>query len=32
MYVMDLQELVQVGAIGLLEAAKGYDPTKGVPF
>ncbi len=32
MSVMDLQELVQVGAIGLLEAAKGYDPTKGVPF
>lgn len=32
MSVMDLQELIQVGSIGLLEAAKGYDPTKGVPF
>jgi RNA polymerase sigma factor for flagellar operon FliA len=32
MSVMDLQELIQVGVIGLLEAAKSYDPTKGVPF
>jgi RNA polymerase sigma factor for flagellar operon FliA len=32
MSVMDLQELIQVGVIGLLEAAKSYDATKGVPF
>lgn len=32
MSFMDLQELIQVGVIGLLEAAKSFDPTKGVPF
>jgi RNA polymerase sigma factor for flagellar operon FliA len=29
---MDLDELIQVGMIGLLEAARAYDPTKGVDF
>jgi RNA polymerase sigma factor for flagellar operon FliA len=32
MSFMDLDELIQVGVVGLLEAAKSYDPTKGVPF
>lgn len=29
---MDLDELIQVGMIGLLEAARAYDPSKGVDF
>ena len=29
---MELDELVQVGMIGLLEAARAYDPTKGIEF
>ena len=29
---MELDELVQVGVIGLLEAARAYDPGKGVEF
>lgn len=29
---MDLEELIQVGTIGLIEAAKSYDLAKGVPF
>lgn len=29
---MELDELVQVGMIGLIEAAKAYDPTKGIEF
>lgn len=29
---MDLDELVQVGTIGLIEAAKSFDLAKGVPF
>jgi RNA polymerase sigma factor for flagellar operon FliA len=32
MSFMDLDELIQVGVVGLLEAAKSYDATKGVPF
>ena len=27
---MDLNELIQVGMIGLIEAAKSFDPTKGI--
>ena len=29
---MDLNELIQVGMIGLIEAAKSFDPTKGIEF
>jgi len=29
---MELDELIQVGMIGLLEAARAYDPTKGIEF
>ena len=29
---MELDELMQVGMIGLLEAARAYDPTKGIEF
>ena len=29
---MELDELVQVGMIGLLEASRAYDPAKGVEF
>jgi RNA polymerase sigma factor for flagellar operon FliA len=29
---MELDELIQVGMIGLLEASRAYDPTKGVEF
>ena len=29
---MELDELVQVGMIGLLEASRAYDPTKGIEF
>jgi RNA polymerase sigma factor FliA len=29
---MELDELIQVGMIGLLEAAKAFDPDKGSPF
>ena len=29
---MELDELIQVGMLGLLEASKAYDPTKGVEF
>ena len=29
---MDLDELVQVGMLGLIEAARGFDPTLGHPF
>ncbi|MFZ9813274.1 MAG: sigma-70 family RNA polymerase sigma factor, partial [Burkholderiaceae bacterium] len=29
---MELDELVQVGTIGLIEAARSFDLTKGVPF
>jgi RNA polymerase sigma factor for flagellar operon FliA len=30
--MMELAELVQIGVIGLLEASRTYDPTKGVDF
>ena len=30
--VMELDELMQVGMIGLLEAARAFDPTKGIEF
>lgn len=30
--MMELNELVQIGVIGLLEASRTYDPTKGVDF
>ena len=30
--MMELPELVQIGMIGLLEASRTYDPTKGVDF
>lgn len=29
---MELDELIQVGMIGLLEAARAFDPTKGIEF
>jgi RNA polymerase sigma factor for flagellar operon FliA len=29
---MELDELMQVGMIGLLEAARAFDPTKGIEF
>jgi RNA polymerase sigma factor for flagellar operon FliA len=29
---MELDELIQLGMIGLLEAARAYDPTKGIEF
>ena len=29
---MELDELIQVGMIGLLEASRAYDPTKGIEF
>ena len=29
---MELDELIQVGMIGLLEAARAYNPTKGIEF
>ncbi len=29
---MELDELIQVGMVGLLEAARAYDPTKGIEF
>lgn len=29
---MELEELVQVGIIGLIEASRGYDPSKGIAF
>jgi RNA polymerase sigma factor for flagellar operon FliA len=29
---MELDELVQVGMIGLIEAARGFDPTRGIEF
>ena len=29
---MEVDELVQVGMIGLIEAARAFDPTKGVAF
>ena len=29
---MELDELIQVGMIGLLEASRAYDPAKGVEF
>ena len=29
---MELDELIQVGMLGLLEASKAYDPAKGVEF
>ncbi|NBT75911.1 MAG: FliA/WhiG family RNA polymerase sigma factor [Betaproteobacteria bacterium] len=32
MSFMDLPELIQVGTVGLLEAAKSFDPSKGIPF
>jgi RNA polymerase sigma factor for flagellar operon FliA len=32
MSFMELEELIQVGMVGLLEAARAYDPTKGIPF
>jgi RNA polymerase sigma factor for flagellar operon FliA len=30
--LLDLDELVQVGMLGLIEAARGYDPRRGIPF
>ncbi len=30
--LMDVDELVQVGMLGLIEAARGYDPRRGIPF
>lgn len=30
--LMELDELVQVGMLGLIEAARGYDPRRGIPF
>jgi RNA polymerase sigma factor for flagellar operon FliA len=29
---MELDELIQVGMIGLLEASRAYDPAKGIEF
>ena len=29
---MEVDELVQVGMLGLIEAARGYDPRRGIPF
>ncbi|MGA1167427.1 MAG: sigma-70 family RNA polymerase sigma factor, partial [Burkholderiaceae bacterium] len=29
---MELDELIQVGMVGLLEAARAFDPTKGIEF
>ncbi len=29
--LMDVDELVQVGMLGLIEAARGYDPRRGIP-
>ncbi|MFD0668467.1 RNA polymerase sigma factor FliA [Ramlibacter sp. MAHUQ-53] len=30
--LLDLDELVQLGMLGLIEAARGYDPRRGIPF
>ena len=30
--LLDLDEMIQVGMLGLIEAARGYDPRRGIPF
>ncbi len=30
--LLDLDELIQVGMLGLIEAARGYDVRRGIPF